>query len=57
MDWISIRIESRSTVVDPDVFGPPGSGNFSQRFGSGSFYHLSKNEKKNLDSYCFVTSS
>ncbi len=33
---------------DPCVFGPPGSG-------SGSFYHQAKNYKKNLDSYCFVT--
>jgi hypothetical protein len=38
-----------SGVADPDtdthVFGPPGS-----------FYHQAKNSKKNLDSYCFVTS-
>ncbi len=44
-----------SSVADPDppdphVFGPPGSG-----FGSGSF-SPSKNWKRNLDSYCFVTS-
>ena len=43
------------SVWDPDpydmyhVFVPPGSG-------SGSFYHQAKNNKKNLDSYCFVTS-
>jgi hypothetical protein len=43
---------------DPHVFGPPGSGSFRQRyvFGSGSFYHQAKENKKNLDSYCFVTS-
>ncbi len=55
-----------SSVADPDppdphVFGPPGSGSTSQRYGSGSgscsgsgsgsFYHLSscKKSKKNLD--------
>ncbi len=39
------------------VFGPPGSGSLSQRYGSGSFYHQAKilNSKKSLDSYCFVT--
>jgi hypothetical protein len=25
--------------LDPRVFGPPGSGSNSQRYGSGSFYH------------------
>ncbi len=57
-----------SSVADPDpdppdphVFGPPGSGFISQRYGagsesgSGSFYHQAK-KNKNLDSYCFVTS-
>ncbi len=46
-----------ASVVDPDpyVFGPPGSGSVSQRYGFGSFYHL-ENSKKNLDSKCFVTS-
>jgi hypothetical protein len=29
-----------SSVEDPDVFGPPGSGSISQRFGSGSFPFL-----------------
>jgi hypothetical protein len=51
-------------VADPDpyVFGPPGSGSNSQRYGSGSgvgsgsFYRQAKNGKKNLDFYCFVTS-
>ncbi len=27
---------------DPYVFGPPGSGSFRQRYGSGSFYHPAK---------------
>ncbi len=40
------------------VFGPPGSesgyGSVSQRYGSRSLYPSSK--KKDLDSYCFVTS-
>jgi hypothetical protein len=37
---------------DPYVFGPPGSGSISQRYGSGSFYHQAKiRSKKNLDSY------
>jgi hypothetical protein len=56
------------SVLDPDsnpdpdshVFGPPGSGSFRQMYGSesgsGSFYHQAKKIKKNLDSYCFVTS-
>jgi hypothetical protein len=47
-----------SSVVDPDasdpyVFGPPGSGSFSQRAGSGSvsqrsgsFYHQAKIVRK-----------
>jgi hypothetical protein len=44
---------------DPRVFWPPGSGSTSQRYGSGSgtgsgsFYI--KNNKKNLESYYFVT--
>ncbi len=39
---------------DPHVFGPPGSGFISQRygsgsgFGSGSFYHHAKIVKKTL---------
>jgi hypothetical protein len=53
-----------NSVPDPDphVFGPPGSGSISQRYGSGSgngsgsFFHQAKKSKKNLDSYCFVTS-
>ncbi len=41
-----------SSVVDPDphVFGPPGSGSTSQRYGSGSvsgsFYHHAKIVRK-----------
>ena len=33
-----------NSVPDPDphVFGPPGSGSTSQRYGSGSFYHHAK---------------
>jgi hypothetical protein len=52
-----------TSVPDPDphVFGPPasGSGYISQRYGSGSgpgSESASKNSKKNLDSYCLVTS-
>jgi hypothetical protein len=43
---------------DPHVFGPPGSGSIMQRYGSGSGSGSSpsKKSKKNLDSYCFVTS-
>jgi hypothetical protein len=49
---------------DPPVFGPPGSGSTSQRYGSGSrscsgsgsFYHHPK-IVKNLDFYYFVTLS
>ncbi len=43
------------SVVDPDpdppdphVFGPPGSGSTSQRYGSGSFYHPAKIVRKTL---------
>ena len=39
---------------DPHVFGPPGSGSTSQRYGSGSGSSC-KNRKKNLDSLYFVT--
>ncbi len=48
------------SVLDPNqhVFGPPGSrsGSTNQKYGFGSFYHQAKIVKKNLDSYCFVTS-
>ncbi len=33
---------------DPHVFGPPGSGSTSQRYGSGSFYHNAKIVRKTL---------
>ncbi len=35
---------------DPPVFGPPGSGSISQRYGSGSgsFYHHAKIVRKTL---------
>jgi hypothetical protein len=42
---IQIRIcitESSVAGPDPYVFGPPGSGSDSQRYGSGSFYHQAK---------------
>ncbi len=50
-----------TSVADPHVFGPPGSGSrsISQRYRSGSGSGSgspSKKSKKNLDSYCFVTS-
>jgi hypothetical protein len=51
-----------SSVPDPDppdphVFGPPGSGSISQRYGSGSFHHQAKIVRKILiPAYCFVTS-
>jgi hypothetical protein len=45
-----------TSVADPRVFGPPGSGSTSQRYGSGSgscsgsgsFYHHSKIVRKTL---------
>ncbi len=33
----------------------PDTGSTSQRYGSGSFYHHEKKNKKNLESYYFVT--
>jgi hypothetical protein len=61
--WIQIRIRGSMPLTsvadpnpdppDPHVFGPPGSGSTSQRYGS--FYHHAKIVKKNLDSYYFVT--
>jgi hypothetical protein len=59
-DWEKIRILHGillSNVADPDadpnpdtldpyVFGPPGSGSISQRYGSGSFYHQAKIVRK-----------
>jgi hypothetical protein len=45
-----------SSVADPDpyVFGPPGSGFISQRYGSGSFYHQAKILIKTLIPYDFL---
>ncbi len=47
-------------VANPEgsiSFGPPpGSGSISQRYGSGILLSSSKNSKKNIDSYCSVTS-
>jgi hypothetical protein len=39
---------------DPHVFGPPGSGSTSQRYGSGSgsFYHHAKIVRKTLILFC-----
>jgi hypothetical protein len=52
----------KNSVVDPDqyVFGPPGSafGSVSLKYGyrTGSdLSSTSKNSRKNLDFYCFVT--
>jgi hypothetical protein len=54
---------SESGVADPDpsdpyVFGPPVSGSVSQelRIRIRLLLSSNKNSKKNLDSYCFVTS-
>jgi hypothetical protein len=48
-----VRNRVKTSVADPDpsdpnVFGPPGSGSI--------LLSPSKISKKNLDSYCFVTS-
>jgi hypothetical protein len=39
---ISTKVIAKSSVGDPvpDVFGPPGSGSISQRYGSGSYPFL-----------------
>ncbi len=38
-----ILVKAITSVADPDVFRPPGSGSISTRYGSGSgfgtFYH------------------
>jgi hypothetical protein len=56
---------AKNSVPDPDppdVFGPPGSGPISQRYGygsssgSGSFYHQEKIVRKTLIPTVFVTS-
>jgi hypothetical protein len=41
---------------DPHFYGPPGSGSTSQTVWIRILLSSSKNFKKNLDSYCFVTS-
>ncbi len=48
-------INEYTSVADPDphppdlhVFGPPGSGSTSQRYGYGSFYHRAKIVRKTL---------
>ncbi len=46
---------------DPHVFGPPGSGSISQSMDPDPdpyaiLLSTSKNRKKNVDSYCFLTS-
>jgi hypothetical protein len=59
----SVADPDRDSDPDPHVFGPPGSGSTSHRYGSGSRILLwirillssCKNSKKNLDSYYFVT--
>jgi hypothetical protein len=65
-DLISVN----ASVADPDLnqdpdpsdpfdFGPPGSGFIAEvwmRIRIRSLLSPSKNSKKNLDSYCFVTS-
>ncbi len=45
-----VRINQCSGSTDPHVFGPPGSGSISQRYGSGSgsFYHQAKIVRKTL---------
>ncbi len=51
--FINVQSVQKSyRVADPDlyVFGPPGPGSVSQRYGSGSgsFYHQAKNVRKTL---------
>jgi hypothetical protein len=57
--WISTGIEEFETwyllisVADPEphdpyVFGPPGSGSISTRYGSGSFYNQAKIVRKTI---------
>jgi hypothetical protein len=43
----------KSRVPDPLVFGPPGSGSVTLRYGTGSgfFYHEEKLSRKNLGFY------
>jgi hypothetical protein len=61
---LSFRPVLRFRMMDPYVFGPPGtrSGSINTRYGSGSgsgsriLLSSTKNSKKNFDSYCFMTS-
>ncbi len=41
-------LETSDTDPDPYVFGPPGSGSVSTRYGSGSFYQQAKLVRKTL---------
>ncbi len=53
---MSHQLLHKTSAADPDpdphVFGPPGSGSISQRYGSGSgsesFYHHAKIVRKTL---------
>ncbi len=51
--WVPISVADPDPNLDPDppephVFGPPGSGSISQRYGFGSFCHHAKKERKIL---------
>ncbi len=53
--WVGTSVADPDPNPDPDppgphVFGPPGSGSISQRYGSGSgsFYHHAKIVRKTL---------
>jgi hypothetical protein len=50
IQWIPYIHTSSVPDPDPHVFGPPGSGSTSQRYGSGSgsFYHHAKIVRKTL---------
>jgi hypothetical protein len=55
--FVGLCMKFKKRIADPDpsdpyAFGPPGSGSVSQRYPS----IIKQNSKKNLDSYCFVTS-
>jgi hypothetical protein len=48
---VAEKFESQeSSIADPDVFGPHGSGSISTRYGSGSgsFYNQTKIVRKTL---------
>jgi hypothetical protein len=60
-DWIKLFVsvaDPNPDPPDPHVFGPPGSGSISQRYGSGygSFYHQTKIVRKTLIPTASVTS-